>query len=212
MKPTNEALIAGVFHRDTSLTWRDLITRVQQDPSATRATTRDENMAASHVACRDGKVAYFKLLLARGADPDAVCHIGDARKLHVLHTIFEGTGEESPARLQIADAAMQAGACIDCVDARGWTPLMYAASLDFPNFARLLIRRGAKLGWEDGMYGIVAENSVFGIAIAFKSRRVLAVLFQEGCAEFREIILDRVVKRANEEIAERNGSSARVPV
>lgn len=85
---------------------------------------------------------------------------------------------------------------------------MYAASLDLPNMVRLLIRRGAKLNWEDGLYSLDEENSVFRIAAAFRSRRVLAVLFQEGCAAFGEIFHDFVFRQTNERIAGQDGGNA----
>lgn len=87
-----------------------------------------------HFATWEGHVECIRVLLAHGANVDAVNTDGPHTPLHFAATF---------GRTEIAGLLIEAGANVDARDKHQLTPLHFAAGKDHPEVAALLLEKGA---------------------------------------------------------------------
>ena len=125
------------------------------------------------VAAQEGGASAVRLLLRRGADPDARTHL-DATPLHACCS-----GSDDPQHLEIARVLLAAGAQVDSKRLDGVTPLMLTASTGSLALARLLLECGASVharGKERKLKGACASH----YAALCGHAPVLRLLLQRG--------------------------------
>jgi uncharacterized protein len=123
-----EAAALGLVER-----LRELLDR---DPELARAFSGD-GFTALHLAAFMGHPAATRLLLERGADPDAVATSAQIGPVQPLHSAA-ATRELECARLLV-----EHGADVNARQAGGYTPLHEAAGNGDVELARLLLGAGA---------------------------------------------------------------------
>jgi ankyrin repeat protein len=96
-----------------------------------------------HVAAKTANVRAAKLLLARGAKPDAKNRAGYT-PLHLL-----GSNKPGLARLAVAKALIRQGANLETRGRLGQTPLLACIARRHPGSARILTRLGARVNARD---------------------------------------------------------------
>jgi ankyrin repeat protein len=154
-----EATTMGRIERLTAL--------LEEDASRARAVSSD-GFTALHLAAFFAQPACATLLLARGADPNAVA--ANAMKVTPLHSAA------AARQLAIARALLAKGADANAAQHGGWTALHAAASHGDDALVALLLERGAtpSLANDDGMTPLALAESKGHTAIASTLRAAIA--------------------------------------
>lgn len=118
---------------------------LQADPGAITAQDA-QGRALLHLAVRNGDVETTKILLERGANPNAADNTGRTP----LHwACFEGRpwarGDNASKCFELAQALISGGADVNAKDKLGSTPLHYSAWFGCKKTAALLIEKGAEV-------------------------------------------------------------------
>jgi ankyrin repeat protein len=108
---------------------------LHNDPSKLNAYSAD-GWTPLHLAVFFGRVNTTHVLVARGADLNAVSHGGD--RVTPLHSALA-----NPHNAALAQVLIDAGASISVTQSHGYTPLHYAAANGLESIARRLLERGA---------------------------------------------------------------------
>ena len=164
--PPPDSPVADAAMRDDIETVRSLI---EQGVGVNEA--QSDGMTALHWAAELGNVALVRMLVAAGADLEAVTRIGDLTPLHIGAEVGQGAtvralldaGASANARnvngstplhfaalagsVEAVDALADHGADVNAREAKwGQTPLMFAASRNRAPAIEALIARGADMG------------------------------------------------------------------
>lgn len=114
-----------------------------------------------HIASGAGNLPSAKLLLSKGANPNAANTFGGKVKygdiqLKGITPLMLASTLGTP---EMVNTLLDAGANVNAQDVRGMTPLMYALSTENQNVAvaKVLIARGAKLDVKSGTGETVAD-------------------------------------------------------
>jgi ankyrin repeat protein len=151
----------GLDH--AALGWADDLRRDLASDEDLVTRRSPDGFTALHYACFFGGAECAGVLLAAGADPDAIA--GNATRVTPLHSAA-AAGDTEAARL-----LLDAGAAPDARQAGGFTPLHAAAQQDLGELAALLLRHGA-----DPTLRNDKGADALGIARAQESVAVLALL------------------------------------
>ena len=132
------------------------------------ATLRSPHLAdCMHAALRDGRLLDLQVLMQLGVDPEMPDALGNApialavaaqRPAFVEVLVRGGADPSWPGLLAVAIAnrdlptlcvLLEGGANPNAVDGTGRTPLMLAARLGEPDYAKALLKAGAKVDVRD---------------------------------------------------------------
>jgi ankyrin repeat protein len=94
-----------------------------------------EGLTPLHVAARLGRVELARMLLERGADPNAIAF--NETRATPLHTAV------SSRHRDVSSLLLALGASANAIQQDGWTPLHFASSNGDEDIAGLLLLRGA---------------------------------------------------------------------
>jgi ankyrin repeat protein len=157
---------------------------------------------ALHLAVGGGCDGIVRLLLEKGADPQALNSLGFSG----LHILAERTSlDMTPAHLRIADALIQAGGDLTQHDNRGFTPLVAAAATGNIPIAAVFVARHADVSAEDGaalrqavtfedddMTDLLIKAGAFVDQPSFPDQdQPLHTAAQEGFAHGVKVLLDK---------------------
>ena len=137
--PESPSIISAAIAGDASLVLELL------DAGTPIESTGEHGETALHGAVAGGHVDIVRLLLQRGADPDAIASDGhDSTPLRIA--IMFGRDES-------VDALLEGGATVDLADSEGNTAIFGAAALGHATIVESLVDRGAEVNRrnEDGV-------------------------------------------------------------
>ncbi len=134
-----------------------------------------------HIAVARGSVEITTLLIAAGADVDAL-GVGSQKKAHPLHIAARVNG------VAVAKALLEHGAKVDSRDSQGRTPLIVAASSGQTEIADFLLKAGAdplaeELDYHDTAIYIAAMNGNLDVVKLFVSKGISANLLNTHTGE-----------------------------
>jgi ankyrin repeat protein len=118
-----------------------------RDPDAARTTTILGGWTPLHDAVRNVRVRTVELLLAHGADPNAISGDVDFRSAP-LHWIGTNVLLDDEPKLAVLRRMVEAGAGLDVLDKMGNTPLDRAREVGDAALTRALLELGARTGGE----------------------------------------------------------------
>ncbi|MGI8710492.1 MAG: ankyrin repeat domain-containing protein [Acidimicrobiales bacterium] len=129
------------------------------DDRALATAVADDGFTALHLAAWSGRPRVAEVLLARGADPEAMA--ANPTALRPLHSAAAAGNQV------IAHLLLDRGADVDARQAGGLAPLHTAAHRDDPEMVALLLARGAdpSATTDDGMTAadLATTNSVHAL-------------------------------------------------
>lgn len=191
----------GIIIRAEGMSWVLFFQIVQAIPSAISATWNGpvRGMTALHVAADNLRPEYCRLLLARGADPNAADSVTGNTPLHVtvrdrsnflaIYPLKSGLtpklnrdDEVSALEREVVEALIRGGASMDVENRSGETALAYAVSLGRCSIVRFMLNtaKGTRIrGWvESGTDFVVAnaEGSLLDLALRLQKYEVVEEL------------------------------------
>lgn len=125
---------------------------LKHNPGLARRKSGPLGQSLLHWAAARGNAGIAELLLANGADPDAVAlrvsldQIGDSLALPGYQVEYLPLGlAAAGGHIEVARLLLKNGAQVDANSSKGWTALQVACSHKQTEFVRLLIRHGARV-------------------------------------------------------------------
>ncbi|HEY0970452.1 MAG TPA: ankyrin repeat domain-containing protein, partial [Gemmatimonadales bacterium] len=143
-----DAVVSGDAHALRAL--------LARDPSLARArSSRMHGATLLHYVAANGHESYrqktppnaveiARLLLAAGADPDATAHMYDLDCTTTEMLVSSSPPADAGLQVPLLEALLEHGAAPDGVEGNG-SPMMTALRFHFPECARLLAARGARV-------------------------------------------------------------------